>query len=79
MEDTKRTRRTREEIVSDIDKKISYHKEKIVALELKKENVLNPKTRKKSLTVKRVLEIAKSEGMTPEDIAERLGLNIENI
>lgn len=79
MEDTKRTRRTREEIVSDIDKKISYHKEKIVSLELKKENVLNPKTRKKSLTVKRVLEIAKSEGMTPEDIAEKLGLNIENI
>ena len=26
-----------------------------------------------------MLEIAKSEGMSPEDIAERLGLNIENI
>lgn len=79
MEDTKRTRRTREEIVADIDKKISYHKEKITALELKKENVLNPKPRKKTLTMKSILNFAKSEGMTLEQVAEKLGVDIENI
>ena len=79
MEETKRTRRTKEEIVSDIEKKISYHKEKIAYLEAKKERVLNPTPRKKSLTFKKVLDYAKSEGLTVEDVAEKLGINIENI
>lgn len=79
MEEKKRVRRTKEELVAEVEKKINYHKECIVALEEKKERILNPKTRKKTLTVKRILDYAKSEGMTLEQVAEKLGVNIENI
>lgn len=78
MKENKRTRRTKEEIVAEIDAKIAYHKERIISLEDKKERVLNPKTRKKSLTIKKVLDFAKAEGMTAEDLAKKLGLEIEN-
>ena len=77
MENEKRTRRTKEEIVFEIEKKIQYHKECIVALEQKKERTLNPKTRKKSLTMKKILDFAKSEGMSIEDIAEKVGFKLE--
>lgn len=79
MEENKRTRRTKEEIVAEIDAKITYHKERIISLEEKKERVLNPKTRKKSLTMKKVLDFAKAEGMTAEELADKLGIKIENI
>lgn len=79
MEDNKRTRRTREEIVSELDKKILYHREQIVKLEEKKHNVLNPKPRKKSLTAKSIFDFAKSEGMSLKDIADKLGMNIDEV
>jgi len=78
MEDNKRIRRSKEEIVAEIDAKIAYHKERISSLEEKKERTLNPKTRKKVLTIKKVIDFAKSEGMTPEELARKLGLEIEN-
>ena len=79
MEDKKRVRRSKEEIVQAIDKKIAYHKECISALEEKKEKTLNPKARKKALSPKKIIDLAKAEGMTIEDIAQKLNINIENL
>lgn len=78
MEDNKRIRRSKEEIVAEIDAKIAYHKERISSLEEKKERTLNPKTRKKALTIKKVIDFVKAEGMSPEELARKLGLEIEN-
>ena len=91
-----RVRRTKEEIVADLDKKITYHagivkqleestaskiahhKAAIEKLEVKKEATLNPKartsTRKKGM--KSVIDKAKEMGMTPEEIAEKLGITL---
>ena len=77
MEDKKRTRRTKEQIVADIDFKINYHKEQIAKLEEKKVKVLTDKPRKKSLSAKGILDFAKSNGMSLEDIAEKLGYKPE--
>ena len=73
MSETKRTRRTTEEIVAEFDKKIEYHKNCILQLETKKENALKPKTRANRLTLKKITEFAKSQGMSLEEIAEKLG------
>lgn len=77
MEENKRTRRTKEQLIADIDKKIEYHKSQIVKLEEKKVQVLTPRSRKKSLSAKSILDYAKSNGMTLEDIASKLGYKIE--
>ena len=77
MDEKKRTRRTKEEIVADIDKKIQHHKDCIVALEEKKVRVLSPKPRKKALSMKQILDYSKSQGMTLEDVAKLVGFNYE--
>lgn len=77
MDEKKRVRRTTEEIVAEIDKKIQYHTDCIAALKAKKENALKPKTRKARLTTKKILDYAKSQGMTVEDIAKKLGYKEE--
>jgi len=72
----KRTKRTKEEMVADVEKKIEGHKAAIAKLEQRKHDILNPKPRiSKQAAMKQVLEKAKKAGMTPEEIAEKLGLS----
>jgi len=70
-------RKDKVEVVSEIEKRIAYHKEKISKLELKKEAVLNPPPRKKRVSMQSVISQAKANGMTIEQVAKKLGIGIE--
>lgn len=88
MADTEKrkiVRRSAEERVAEIDAKIATCKaiiakqeEKIAALEVKKQAILNPVPRiSKAGQLKELLNKAKASGMTNEEIAEKLGITIE--
>lgn len=88
MADTEKrkiVRRSAEERVTEIDAKIATCKatitkqeEKIAALEVKKQTILNPVPRvSKAGQLKELLNKAKASGMTNEEIAEKLGITIE--
>ena len=62
--------RTVEERIAIIDEKISKKKADIEALEAQKQKLLHP------VTVKTVMEKAKASGLSPEEIAEKLGLEM---
>ena len=62
--------RTVEERIAIIDEKISKKKADIEALEAQKQNLLQP------VTMKTVMEKAKASGLSPEEIAEKLGLEM---
>ena len=79
MDEKKRTRRSKEELIADVDKKLAYYKERIAILEEKKERLLNPPVRKKSLTSKKIIDAAKANGLTIEEIASKLNIDIENL
>jgi hypothetical protein len=72
-----RSTKTNEQRVAEIDAKIAAHKSNIATLEAKKEAILNPKARAKRVTIKTVIDEAKADGMSPEDIAKKLGIKIE--
>ena len=72
-----RKTRTKEERIAEIDKKIESHKKSIETLEAKKEAILNPKPRTRKIkSVNSVIAKAKEAGLTPEEIAKKLGLEI---
>ena len=72
-----KVRRTREERVADIDSKIQYHKDCIASLKKKKEEILNPQKRMtKAQRMKTIMNKAQAT-MTPEEIADKLGITIE--
>lgn len=62
--------RTVEERIAIIDEKISKKKADIEALEAQKQKLLHP------VTMKTVMEKAKASGFSPEEIAEKLGLEM---
>lgn len=62
--------RTVEERIAIIDEKISKKKAEIEALEAQKQKLLHP------VTMKTVMEKAKASGLSPEEIAEKLGLEM---
>lgn len=62
--------RTVEERIAIIDEKISKKKAEINALETQKQKLLHP------VTMKTVMEKAKASGLSPEEIAEKLGLEM---
>ncbi len=62
--------RTVEERIAIIDEKISKKKAEIEALETQKQKLLHP------VTMKTVMEKAKASGLSPEEIAEKLGLEM---
>ena len=79
--ETKRklNRRPAEERIAEIDKKIAGHKEAIKKLEAKKHTILNPKPRaSKAAGLKALLSKAKEAGMTNEEIAEKLGISLND-
>lgn len=78
-ETKKRVRRSPEEIVAEIDDKIVAHKDAIKKLEQRKAEVLAPKKPRmtKAQKMKVVIDKAKAAGMSPEEIAEKLGVSFE--
>ena len=79
--ETKRklNRRPAEERIAEIDKKIAGHKEAIKKLEAKKHTILNPKPRaSKAAGLKALISKDKEAGMTNEEIAEKLGISLND-
>ena len=79
MDENKRTRRSKEELLSEIDKKIASYKERITKLEEKKQRMINPPPRKKTVSSKKIIDLAKANGLSLEEIAEKLNIDIKNI
>ncbi len=59
-----------EERVAILDEKIAKKRAELNALEEKRERLLHP------VSMRTVLQMAKSAGMTPLEVAERLGLEV---
>ena len=77
-DEKKRVRRSVEERVAEIDKRIGDHKDAISKLEAKKHDLLNPKPRlTKAQKVKMLVDKAGEKGLSPEDIAEKLGITLD--
>ena len=75
--ETKRklNRRPAEERIAEI----AGHKEAIKKLEAKKHTILNPKPRaSKAAGLKALISKAKEAGMTNEEIAEKLGISLND-
>lgn len=62
--------RTTEERIALIDQKIAKKKAEIEALEASKQKLLHP------INMKTIIAAAKEAGMSAEDIAKKLGLDI---
>lgn len=63
-------RKTVEERIALIDAKIAKKREEIAALETQKHRLQNP------VTMKSVMDKAKKAGLTPEEIAKKLGIEV---
>lgn len=63
-------RKTKDERVALIDQKIEKKKVEIEALEAQKQKLLHP------VNMKTVMAKAKEAGLTPEEIAEKLGIEV---
>lgn len=63
-------KKTIDERVSVIDQKIQKKRDEIAALEAQKQRLLHP------VNMKTVMAKAKEAGFTPEEIAEKLGLEV---
>lgn len=74
---TVRVVRSKDQIVEELESKISYHKDCIKKLESKKNNVLNSKPRKKRVGLNSIISKAKESGLSAEEIAKKLGITIE--
>lgn len=73
-----RVSRSKEERIAELEKKIAAHKANIVACESKIEAIRNPKTRvSQAGAMKSVMDQAKAIGLTPEQIAEKLGITLK--
>lgn len=59
-----------EERVAELDRKIEKKKAELAALEAKKQKLLHPNS------MRSVMNAAKEAGMTPDEIAEKLGLDL---
>ena len=67
--------RTKEQIIKEFDDKIAYHEKCIESLKVKKEEVLNPPVTPKQ-QLKEIMAKAEENGLTPEQIAEKLGISL---
>lgn len=59
-----------DERVALLDQKIARKKEELASLEAQKQKLLHP------INMKIVMAKAKEAGMTPEDVAKKLGLEV---
>lgn len=65
----------KEELIAEYEKKIKYHQDCIESLKVKIENVKNPKPNAKQ-QLKEIMAKAEENGLTPEQIAEKLGISL---
>lgn len=72
---TRKPNRTKEQIVAEFDSKIAYHEKCIESLKAKKEEFLNPPVTPKQ-QLKAIFAKAEEQGLSPEDIAKKLGIAI---
>ena len=70
MEGMDMARKTADERIAAIDEKIAKKQAEIEALEAQKQRLLHP------VNMKTVMAAAKEAGLTPEAIAEKLGLDV---
>lgn len=77
MADTTRVRKSKEERIAILDSKIAAHKANIEMLEAKKSAILNPAPRKRKATLKNLMTLAKEKGLSEEEIASKLGLQLD--
>lgn len=68
--------RSAEERIAELDSKISFHKNAIEKLEKRKEDIRNPKKRRGRVGVLSIVKAAKESGMTVEEMAEKLGIDL---
>ena len=80
-------KRTTEERIAEVDEKIDFYnkkineyEEKIKMLQQKKEDILNPKPRKRKrkMSFNTVASIAQEKGMTLEEFVDKLGIEIDS-
>lgn len=64
--------KTKEERIELIDQKIAKEKAEIESLEAQKKKILNP------ISMSAVLTKAKEAGLSPEEVAEKLGLDLDD-
>ena len=65
-----RARKTVDERIALLDQKIEKKKAELDALEAQKQKLLHP------INMKTVMPKAKEAGLTPEEIAEKLGIEV---
>jgi len=70
MEDAQMAGKTTEERIVAIDEKIAKKQAEIDVLEAQKQKLLHP------VNMRTVMAKAKEVGLTPEEIAEKLGLEV---
>ena len=72
---TRKPNKTKEQIIAELESKIAYHQTCIDNLKVKIEEVKNPKPNPKK-QLKAIFAKAEEQGLSPEEIAERLGIAI---
>ncbi len=72
MPEGKRNRRTKEQIIADLDSKIKYHKNAIQKLEEKKEKASRPATRNRKPGINTLTSQLKEKKVDPQKAIEAL-------
>lgn len=79
-EEVKRKTRTvkpKDEKIAALDAKIKYHQDCIKTLEAKKKEILEPKKRQRKITsTNGLIKKAAEKGMTLEEMAKKLGIEL---
>lgn len=74
-EQKKRQRKSKEELLKEINKKIEHHEKCLANLKKKKEDILNPKI-SKAAQAKLLLEKVEEKGLDLEEVAKKLGITL---
>lgn len=71
----KRQRKSKEELLKEIESKIEHHEKCLANLKKKKEDILNPKA-SKAAQAKLLLEKVEEQGLDLEEVAKKLGITL---
>ena len=71
----KKVKKSKEDMLKEIDDKIEYHERCIVNLKQKKDDILNPKV-SKAAQAKLLLEKVEEKGLDLEEVAKKLGITL---
>ncbi len=75
----RKPRRSIEELIADCDRRIAKHEAEIENIKIYRESLMNPRPRKSSVKsqIKAILTKANESGMSPDEIAKKLGIKSE--